>query len=268
MCCKRKFLHRVKSASTGDDKFILKYIHPVNFQYLQEINNRLRGNANHVRLAVDTIPGKSMFVFEHFTSHLLTVAQKKLPLVVIKRILKDAVTGLAELHDQDIVHTYIKPDNIFINWQELGNDIHVEKVQLGDLEDAAHIPLDCDMVRKQAGNWMWRSPKAHARGPVNKPSDLFSFALFAFARFTSASSSRFEKKSWKRGVDKPAVVIELQISYFADEEGLNGFLKHLGDNPWFQVFEVTRDEFNQGHHESHSSTGRALMMTSKTLYVP
>jgi hypothetical protein len=35
------------------------------------------------------------------------------------------------------------------------------------------------------------------------------------------------------------------MSYFADKDGLNGLLKHLGDNPWVQVFEVTRDGFNQ-----------------------
>lgn len=47
-------------------------------------------------------------------------------------------------------------------------------------------------------------------------------------------------------MDPLAVVIERQISYFADEDGLSGFLKHLGnDNPWARVFEVTRDGFNQ-----------------------
>jgi serine/threonine protein kinase len=97
------------------------------------VNNRLRGNANHVRLAVHTTPDKSMFVFEHMTGHLLTLAQKDVPLVVIKRILKNALTGIAELHGQDIVHTgpfvhfeildsnllFIdnKPDNVFVNWQ-------------------------------------------------------------------------------------------------------------------------------------------------------
>jgi hypothetical protein len=41
------------------------------------------------------------------------------------------------------------------------------------------------------------------------------------------------------------VVFERQISYFADEDGLNEFLKHLGDNSWVRVFEVIRDGFNQ-----------------------
>lgn len=47
------------------------------------------------------------------------------------------------------------------------------------------------------------------------------------------------------GVEPLAVVIERQISYFADEHGLSGFLKHLGDNPWVPIFEVTRDGFNK-----------------------
>ena len=83
-----------------------RYI-PSTFEDLREVNHRLRGNASHVRLAVDTIPDKSMFVFEHLTGHLLNLAQKDLSLAAIKRILKDALTGLAELHDQDVVHTGI-----------------------------------------------------------------------------------------------------------------------------------------------------------------
>ena len=48
------------------------------------------------------------------------------------------------------------------------------------------------------------------------------------------------------GVDPLAIVIERQISYFADEAGLDGFLKYLGDdNPWVRVFEVIRDGFNK-----------------------
>lgn len=55
--------------------------------------------------------------------------------------------------------------------------MEISQVQLADLEDSAHVPPDCDIVGKQAGNWMWRSPEAHASGPVNKPSDMFSFGI-------------------------------------------------------------------------------------------
>ncbi|RDW83584.1 uncharacterized protein DSM5745_03910 [Aspergillus mulundensis] len=237
---------QVYRASADGQSYILKYIHPVNFKDLQELNNRLRGNGSHVRLALDTIPEKSMFVFEHFTGHLLNLAQKDLPLLVTKRILKDALTGLAELHDRDIVHTDIKADNVLINWEDRNNKIAVSKVQLGDLEDAAHIPPGCDMVGKQAGNWMWRSPEAHARGPINKPSDIFSFAIVCISAVHKRLIFAVQEDELEEGVDRLAVVLERQTSYFADEEGLNGFLKHLGDqNPWVRVFEVTRDGFNQ-----------------------
>ncbi|EQL30145.1 hypothetical protein BDBG_16971 [Blastomyces gilchristii SLH14081] len=47
------------------------------------------------------------------------------------------------------------------------------------------------------------------------------------------------------GVDPLAIVIERQISYFADEDALNGFLRYLGDNPWVWDFEVIQDGFNK-----------------------
>lgn len=91
--------------SANNQKSILKYVHEVNFKDLQDIHNRLRGGANYVHLVKDTIPEKSMFVFQYFDDHLLRLAQKDLPIAVTKRILKDALRGIAELHDQDIVHT-------------------------------------------------------------------------------------------------------------------------------------------------------------------
>lgn len=84
---------------------MLKYIHPVNFEDLQDINRRLHGGTSHVRLTQDTIPEKSMFVFEYFADNLPHITQKDLLVEVLKRILKDALRGIAELHDRDIVHT-------------------------------------------------------------------------------------------------------------------------------------------------------------------
>ena len=55
--------------------------------------------------------------------------------------------------------------------------IAIGQVQLADIEDAAQVPSGCDIVGKQVGNWMWRSPEAHAQGRVNKPSDIWSFGV-------------------------------------------------------------------------------------------
>lgn len=91
--------------SANDHKFILKYIHEINYNDLQHINDKLRNGVDHVRLSQDTVPEQSMFVFEYFTDHLLHLAQKDLPIETRKKILKDALQGIAELHDHDIVHT-------------------------------------------------------------------------------------------------------------------------------------------------------------------
>jgi hypothetical protein len=64
-----------------------------------------------------------------------------------------------------------------IQVKENPNDVDVEQVQLVDLEDTVHLPPGKAVVGSQVGNWMWRSPEAHAEGPVEKPSDIFSFGI-------------------------------------------------------------------------------------------
>lgn len=53
----------------------------------------------------------------------------------------------------------------------------VKQTKLTDIEGAAYVPPKCAIVGRQVGNWMWRSPEAHAEGQVNKPSDMFSFGI-------------------------------------------------------------------------------------------
>ncbi|KAJ9375779.1 hypothetical protein DTO063F5_9176 [Paecilomyces variotii] len=241
-------LLQVYPANDGNQKFILKYIQPANLTDLQGINNRLlRSGASHVRLAQDTVPEKSIFVFEYFADHLLHLAREDLPLEVKKRILKDTLRGIAELHDQDIVHTDIKADNVFIDWKRDKDGITIERVQLGDLEDAAYIPPGSHMIGKQPGNWMWRSPEAHAGGSVNKPSDIFSFALVCIYAMHKRVIFAVAEDELEEGVEPLAIVIERQLSYFADKDGLKEFLKLPGDSPWVDVFQVTWNAFSENN---------------------
>ena len=71
----------------------------------------------------------------------------------------------------------MKPNNILIQGNEDHDDMVIGQVQLTDMEDAAIISPGYDFLGKQVGNYMWRSPEAHASGRINMPSDMFSFGI-------------------------------------------------------------------------------------------
>ncbi|KAI0104169.1 kinase-like protein [Nemania sp. FL0031] len=230
-------------AKAGSEKFILKKVSNFFYARHEDLFRPLRGCPN-LRIACDTIAGQSTLVYRYLSDHLLSLAQTDLPVHVTKRVLKDTLRGLAVLHDHDIVHTDIKPNNILIDRKRTDTTV-VEQVQLADLEDCAHVPPDCNIVGKQAGNWMWRSPEAHASGPVNKPSDMFSFGVVCIYAVYKRILFYVSEEELGDGEEILAHVLERQISYFADEEGLNALYKHLGnENPWVQVFDILRGGFN------------------------
>lgn len=53
----------------------------------------------------------------------------------------------------------------------------IEHVQIIDLENDAHLPKGRCIKGMLAGNDNWRSPEAHFKGELNKPTDMFSFAI-------------------------------------------------------------------------------------------
>jgi serine/threonine protein kinase len=118
-----------------------------------------------------------MFACKFFKDHLLSFAQKDLPLPMVKRILKDSLRRIAALHEKGIVHTDIKANNILVDWDATDGHTTVRQVVVADIEDAAYVPDHSAIVGRQVGNWMWRSPEAHASDQVHKPSDISSFGV-------------------------------------------------------------------------------------------
>lgn len=53
----------------------------------------------------------------------------------------------------------------------------VELAQVTDLENAAYLPKGRGIKGMLAGNDNWRSPEAHLKGELNKPTDIFSFGV-------------------------------------------------------------------------------------------
>ena len=128
--------------------------------FSEKIQPKLRESL-YVRLPWDTIPGQRIFVYKYLTDDFLSLVRKQIPARATKQILKDSLRGIAELHDQQIVHLgclspfyifhcqiqklidnqiSIKPDNIMVNRYYTGQETTIEQVQIVDLENAACLP--------------------------------------------------------------------------------------------------------------------------------
>lgn len=131
-----------------------------------------------------------------------------------------------------------------------GQETTVGQVQVTDLENAAHLPKGRCIKGMLAGNDNWRSPEAHFKGELNKPTDMFSFGIMVsaspllrnrhangFLQCIYALLGRVilgaddDLQNHVAQVALPYLVrLQRQVSYFGDQEGVEGLLKHIGDD--------------------------------------
>jgi serine/threonine protein kinase len=107
VCLVASFLPTRVQNRDGNQKFVLKEIPRNNYEFCLEIYRKL-GSCPYVRGLEDTAANHSIFVFKYLKENLLGLIQNNLPIATTKRILKDALRGLAALHDKDIVHNGIQ----------------------------------------------------------------------------------------------------------------------------------------------------------------
>jgi len=72
----------------------------------------------------------------------------------------------------------IKSENVLVDYTATpGGDVNIERVYLIDTENALPVKDDHFMYDIDIGHRFWRSPEAHARRMIGKPTDIFSFGL-------------------------------------------------------------------------------------------
>lgn len=141
-----------------------------------------------IRLPLDTVPDDRIFVYKYLSHDLLELAKTSLGPHSRKRILKGVLQGLAELHDHNIVPLDVKPDNIVVECRSIQDGVTAsDAVEITDLENAVWLKPGKNIQGILAGNDNWRSPEAHLRAKLNKPTDLFSFG----AMVCSVDSTEF-----------------------------------------------------------------------------
>lgn len=229
----REHFGRVWLATSGHNQFILKDIPELIFDHFnEEIRPNLR-DSPFIRLPVDTIPDERIFVFRYLKEDLLSLVRKQISMHVTKKILKDSLRGLNELHSQDIIHLDIKPDNIMVDYHHDEEKMVLENVQLTDLDNAAYLPNGRYIKGMVAGNENWRSPEAFFKSKISKPTDMFSFGIVCIyavlGRVIFGPDADLEKHV-ELGALPDMIRLQRQVSYFGDQEGLDGLKTHLGND--------------------------------------
>ncbi|KAL2019567.1 hypothetical protein VTK56DRAFT_9534 [Thermocarpiscus australiensis] len=202
------------------------------FEYQKSLQQPLSSCPN-LRVVVETIPDEELFVYNFLNGDLLNFSKRPLSDDTRKSILKAALTGLAELHDRNIIHTDIKPNNILIDYDETpGGALTINQVRISDLEDAVLL-----------------RPGRHT------PSEIYSFGVVAIyvmlddMIFRASDEELNGDMAWWH-------VLRRHISYFADEAGFQGLLAHdEEENPFHERLIALAGDFGPGGRGSHLRIG-------------
>ncbi|CZT12554.1 uncharacterized protein RCO7_11469 [Rhynchosporium graminicola] len=232
----------VYRASVEGKKFILKNMIPGEYEYQKDLQESV-SYCPHLRTIVDGVPGPDLFIYPFLETNLLQFSQNKLLDTTRKFILKNALVGLATLHEKNIIHD-IKPDNILLDYEVKDTAFHVKRVQIADLEDSVILPDGKHLENTMCGNQLWRSPESWARAAQGISSDIFSFGIVSIYVMLNDMVLRASKDELAAN-DAWRWVLGRQISFFAKEEEFKGLLKWIGEeNPFYERLITLADSFD------------------------
>ncbi|RMD41269.1 hypothetical protein DV735_g3872, partial [Chaetothyriales sp. CBS 134920] len=224
--------------------FIIKNMIPGEFAYQQDLQKPLASCPN-LRTVIDTVSDLELFVYHFLATDLLRLSKKPLSTETRRSILRSALTGLADLHDRGILHSDIKPNNILVDYEDTtSNDLAIKSVQISDLEDAVLLEPGQAIKGCLCGNQLWRSPESWARAQQNISSDIFSFGVVMIYVMLDDMIFRASDKELAAD-DAWWYILRRHISFFADEDGLKGLLRHIGEeNDFFDRLIALAGDFN------------------------
>ncbi|RAL05525.1 kinase-like protein [Aspergillus ibericus CBS 121593] len=196
-------LHVYRASAEGK-QYVVKNLIPGEFDYQFDLQKSLSPYPN-IRTVTDTVRETEVFIYPFLRG--------------------------------DLLRFNIKPNNILVDYTEPateGQEIIVNQVQISDLDATVIVPPGRWLRGPLCGNAMWRSAESWARSRQNQSSDVFSFALVMVYVMANRMVLRVPddqlnaEDAWRH-------ILPLHLSYFANIDGLEQFLDHIGEeNPYFQ----------------------------------
>ena len=106
----------------------------------------------------------------------------KLPEPIVKSIIKQVINGLQYIHSKGIIHTDIKPENIFlVKPLDQISDFNDIKIKLGDL--GSSTPID-DLYSLSIGTTPYIAPEIVMRSKYNTSADIWALGGLIFELMT------------------------------------------------------------------------------------
>ncbi|EGC45357.1 serine/threonine protein kinase [Histoplasma capsulatum var. duboisii H88] len=191
----------------------------------QDILKRFQDRTPFLRRLTDEIEDPSdptIIVLKHLDDHLLNASiEKTLNRKELKYISKRILEALKVLHEDGYVHTDVKLDNVFVNYNRHDtNGLRFSDVQLGDL--GGTYPADSNWARKgtPVGAPMWSSPEVIMETPWNTATDIWSFGAVLISLIYGGNFNLFRPKTVPYGHEEYGLeVLKQQFRYFGPFPG-------------------------------------------------
>ncbi|KAG5288876.1 hypothetical protein I7I50_01387 [Histoplasma capsulatum G186AR] len=211
-------LHRDVWTAIGtrcSQKYIVKSAPPHRLDNERAILKTL-GHQSGVRRLVDDIQNPPLLVLQYYDDNLLNYCRtKSVEGRELKTVAKTVLQALAALHNQGLVHTDVKPDNIFINYSD--NPKIISEVALGDFGDTCHVGPNPDPNEDGhiIGAGIFRSPEAMLNLRWGPPTDIWSFGATLISLIWGKGWHIFKPENVDLEDEKyPVYILIKQMNFF------------------------------------------------------